>query len=140
MLLGRRFDFAVGAERFDHHFHDFVAFFDVSHFAAAEQDTDLDFVFMLQELLGLANLGANIFVTGFGSQADFLGLGVRLTGVLLFVLVVLVFAVIHDSANGGPFVGSDLDKIQAGIASPFERLFGGDNPQLLAVFADDPDG
>ena len=50
MLLRRCFHFADFAERLDHHLHDLAAFLDVGHFTSAEQDADLHFVFVLQEL------------------------------------------------------------------------------------------
>ena len=135
MLLRSRFDFAKLAQGFDHHFHDLVPLFDVSHFASAEQDADLHFILVLQKLLRLAKFGTNIFLAGLGPKTNLFRLGMRLPGVLLFVLVVLVLAVIHDSADGGPLVGGHFHKIQTRIASPLESLLGGNDSQLLSHFA-----
>ena len=56
MLLRLGFDLAMFAEHFDDVLHDLASFFDVGHFAAAEENTDLDLVFVLEKLFGLANL------------------------------------------------------------------------------------
>lgn len=137
MLLGSRFDFAKLTQGSDHHFHDLVPFFNVSHLASAEQNADLHFILVLQKFFCLAKLGANIFLTSLGPKTNLFRLGVRLPGVLLFVLVVLVLAVIHDSADRGPLVGGDFHKIQARIASPLESLLCGNDSQLLSLFAHD---
>ena len=140
MLLRTRFHFAKLAKRFDHHRHDLMAFLDVGHFTSAEQDADLHFIFVLQELFRPTDLRANVFFPGLGAKTNFLGLGMRLTSVLFLVLVVLILAVIHDSADRRSLVRRHLDKIQACIASPFEGDFSGNDPQLLAFFAHNPDG
>ena len=140
MLLWRCFHFANFAQRLDHHLHDLAAFFDVGHFTTAEQHADLHFVLVLEKFLSLPDLGADVFLTRFGPQPNFLGLGVSLTRVLFLVLVVLVFAVIHDAANRRPLIGRYFDKIQARVASPFESFLGRNDSELLAFLADDPNG
>ena len=140
MLLRLGFNLAVFTQRLDHHFHDLVPFLDVSHFPASKEDTDLHFVLVLQELFGLPDFRPDVFLTRFWTETNFLRLGVRVTRVLLFVLVVFVFAVVHDATYGGPFIGGHFDKIQTRISSPFESLLGRDDPQLLSLFAHDPNG
>lgn len=140
MLLRLCFHFAEFAERFNHHFHDLATFLDVSHFTATEQHADLNLVFVLEELFGLPNLGADIFLTGLGPQANLFGLGMRLTRVLFLVLVVLVFAVVHDAANWRSLIRGDLHKIKACVAGPLQSFFGGNDTELLAFFAHNPNG
>ena len=124
------------AQHFDDHLHDLAALFDVSHFAASEQHADLDLVLVLQEFFGLANLGANVFVTGLWTQANFLRLGVSLSRVFLLVLVVFEFAVIHDSANWRTFARGDLDKIKSRIAGTLQSIISRNDSELFSVFAD----
>ena len=140
VLLRRGFHLAVFAKHFDHGLHDLAAFLDVSHFATTEQHTDLDLVFVLQEFFGLPDFRTNILVAGFGSQSNFFRLRVRMSFVGLFVLVVLVLAVIHDSADGWPLVGGHFDKIQTGVLARSSACFGRENPKLFAVFTDDTNG
>ena len=58
---------------------------------------------------------------------------------LLLVSLVLVFAVVHDTTNGGILVWSNLDQIQISISSTSERVVGSNDPQLLAVLRHDAD-
>ncbi len=140
VLLWLGFNLANGAERFDDHLHHLLAFLDVGHLATTEQHADLDFVFVLEEFLGLTNLGTNVLFASLGAKTNFFRLGVRLPGVLFLVLVVLVFAVIHDSANRRTLVRGNFDEIQSGVASTLKGVVGGDDPQLLAFLADYPNG
>ena len=59
---------------------------------------------------------------------NFFGFGVSLARVLLFILVVLVFAVIHDSANRRALVGSDFNQIQTRISGSLKSLLGWNDP------------
>ena len=54
------FDLSELDEVSDHSFHHFATFFDVSHFAATEEDRDLDLIFVLKKALGLTDLGIDI--------------------------------------------------------------------------------
>jgi hypothetical protein len=45
-------------------------------------------------------------------------------------------AVILDAADGGNCIGRDLDQIKAALAGNSERLKGGQDAELLAVFVD----
>ena len=78
----------------------FLAFVDMGLFAAAEDDGDLHLVFVLQESLRLIELELNVVVARLGPQANFLELGlVAVTFVFFLVLLVFVFAEVHDPAN-----------------------------------------
>ena len=70
VLLWPCFHFAKLTKSLDHHFHDLVPLFDVSHFTATEQDTHLDLVLVLKELLSLTKFGADIFLTSFRSKSN----------------------------------------------------------------------
>ena len=115
MLSGRGFKFADFHEFRDDALHHFSAFLDVRHLATAKQHSDLHFVFVLEETLRLFHLEFDIMVAGLRSQPDFFRFRVMSAPTLLLVLFVLVFAVVHDAANRGIFVGGDFDQIQLRI-------------------------
>jgi hypothetical protein len=54
-------------------------------------------------------------------------------------LVVAVLAVVHDAADGGPGGGRNLDEIEAEVSGLGEGVVGGDDAELVAVGADEPD-
>ena len=55
-------------------------------------------------------------------------------------MLVLPLAVVHDAADGGPFSRRNFDEVLSRFGGDLESLVGGDDPDLLAVFADQPDG
>ena len=55
-------------------------------------------------------------------------------------LLVAELAVVHDLADRRPFVGGDLDQVEAGLAGHLQGLGGRDDAELLAVGADQADG
>src|SRR5688572_32110220 len=59
----------------------------------------------------------------------------RLVG--LFLLLVLVLAEIHDSADARPFVGRDLDQIEIGLASFGDSLIDRQNSELFTSRSND---
>jgi hypothetical protein len=82
-------------------------------------------------------------LAGFWPNPDFLGpavVDVSLVAVLAFLLLVLVFAVIHDSANGRSLSRSDLDQVHVRFAGNANGLFRTDDAQLFTVRRDDSDG
>ena len=125
---------------FDHHFHDLVTFFDVRHFTPTERGHSPELCPCAQGTFSAWRSLVRI------SSWPVLGRS-RISFVFvcdcpvffLFVLVVLVFTVIHDSANWRPLIGGHFNKIQAGIASPLEGLLCGNDPQLLTQLAHYPD-
>ena len=62
-----------------------------------------------------------------------------LGGAFALFLLVEEAAVILDAADGRNRVGRNLDQVEAALAGDFERLKGGQNAQLFAVFVDDAD-
>ena len=117
MLLRLSFDFAYVAECFDDHFHDLAAFLDVGHLAAPEQDADLHLILMLQELLRLPDLRADILFARLGAQPDLFCLGVMTVRPILFLpLLVLVLSIVHHAADGWSLTRSYLNQVQARVA------------------------
>ena len=96
----------------------------------------LHFVFMFQETLSLLHLEVDVVRARFGTQADFLGLGVMSVVMSLLFLVVLVLAEIHDSADGRTLVRSDFDQVQIGFSSLIECVLRGDDTQLFTIGRD----
>ena len=140
LLGGRGFDLSVFQQFLDDAVHDLPSLFNVGHFTASEDDGNLYLVLVLQEAFGLFDLKVDVVRTGLGTQTDFLGLGVVKSLALLLLLVVFVFAVIHDSANGRSLVGSDFNQIETGFTCLTHRLVGGDDPQLTTVISNHTDG
>ncbi len=139
-LLWSRFKFAEFEQFLDDVFHHASAFFDVSHFSAAEDDRYLHLVLVLQESNGLFDLKPDIVFTGLGAQSNFFSLAVMAStlAMFLFAFFVFVLPVVHDAAHGRFFIGCDFNQIQPDIASSCERLFGGDDAELFTILADHP--
>lgn len=135
VLLRGGFNFSEFGKFGDHGFHDFPSFFDVSHLTTAEEDRNLDLVFVLQEPAGLSNFGVDVVLTRLGTKANFLGPSLVRVGAVVFLLVlfVLVLAEVHDSANRRLFVGSHLNKIKASLASSTQGVVGRNDAQLSTV-------
>ncbi len=136
-LLHRRgFQFAGGFQQFQNAFENPVPFFDVCQFAAAEHHRHNYLVFMLQETLGLIDLGFDIMIAGFRADPNFLDFGVvRVLLVSLFLLRVFEFAEIHDAANRRLLGRCDFDQIQIQFPCHIQGLFRAQHSQLCSVRA-----
>ena len=118
-----------------------VAFFGVGVFAAAEDDGEDDFVFLGQELFRTVDLGHQVVVANLRADAEFFVLAmVRVPFVLPLLLLVLEFAVIHDSANGRLFLGRDFHKVEAKFFSTLKGFGSFEHAELIAFRTDDADG
>jgi hypothetical protein len=117
-----------------------VAFFGVGVFAAAEDDGEDNLVFLGQELFGSVDLGHQVVVADFGADAEFFVFAVvRVTFVLPLLLLVLEFAVIHDSANGRLLLGRDFHKIEAKFFSTLKGVDSFEDAELVAFRSNDAD-
>ncbi len=98
-------------------------------------------VFVLQETLGLFDFEANIVFTRLGTQTNFLRLAmVSMTlAVFLFALLVLVFAVIHDAANGGFSLGATSTRSKPTSRARANASFRRQDTELLAFVTDNSD-
>ena len=139
-LSGSGFHLAVFGEFLDCPFHDLAAFLQVSHLTSLEDDRNLDLVLLFQELLGPFHLEVDVMGIGLGSQANFFQLDV--VGALrrFLLAIVLVLAVIHDSADGRFFGRCNLHEIQAEFSCFFQSFFGSNNSQLGSVISNDSYG
>ncbi len=141
LLRNRRFDFADVFQLIDDHLDHTATLVNVDDFATTKHHGDLDLIPTGQEGPRLLDLEPDIMVSRFGSQADFFGPGVMdLAVVVLFALLVLVFAVVHDAANGRLLVGGHFHQVQATLLGNLHRLFGRQDTQLFAFIRDNTDG
>ena len=120
---------------------DFHAEFLVSHFAATELEVDFHLVALVEELLGVADLGVIIVVVDIDAEFDFLD---ATRGVLLFFFllgqVITELAKIQKATNGGLRIGSDLNEIKPETTGLAKSLIGAQNTELLVSYSvDDPD-
>src|SRR5438874_9372707 len=106
--------------------------------AAAKDDGDNDLVLVLQKALRLLDLEIDVVLARLGPQADFLGLCVMRRLMRLLLLLVLVFAEIHDSADARPLVRRDLDQIEVRLAGLRNRLIDRQNSELFTSWSNDP--
>ena len=114
----------------------------VGHLAAAEENGQLDLVSGVEELGSLAPLRFQVVVVDLGPDADLFQFdGVLVAARLAFLAALLVakLAVVHEPTHGGHGIGSHLDQVEATLARHLERIEGGNDADLLAVFVDQPD-
>ena len=112
--LGLHVDMTHGREVFLHPQHDGHAQFLVRHLASAELQLHFELVPLVEELLGVADLGQVIVVVDVDAEFDLFD---RAPGVRFFVLLLLgqlvaVFAEIDDAANGRVRIGRHFDEIE----------------------------
>ncbi len=119
----------------------FVAFFGVGVFAAAEDDGEDYLVLLGQELFGAVDLGHQVVVANLGADAELFVLAVvRVAFVLPLLLLVLEFAEVHDAANGRLLLGRDFHKVEAEVFGALQGFGGFENAELIAFRTDDADG
>ena len=111
----------------------------VSHFTAAEANSDLNAVALSQELLGIAQLGVEIADVDTGGHTDFLDFDNMLVLFRFFLalgLLELELTVVHELANGRDSVGRDLDQVQTGLIGAVLSLGSRHDAELLTGVAD----
>jgi hypothetical protein len=80
-------------------------------------------------------------VADFGADAElFVFAVVRVAFVLPLLLLVLEFAVIHNSANGRLFLRCDFHKVEAKIFGTLEGVDSFEDAELVAFRSNDTDG
>jgi len=105
----------------------------VRHLSPAKDHGNLDLVLVLEESDRLPNFRTDIVFTGFGSKSNFFGFGLVGTLSRLLTLLVLVFAEIHDSADGGLFIGCNFNQVEPSIAGTVQSFVGGDDTILSTI-------
>jgi hypothetical protein len=125
---------------FDQTLDQLVAFVDVGVFAASENDRKDDLILLFQEFLRPVDLGHEIVIANFRAQAEFLVLTVvRMALMLPLLLLVLEFAVIHDTANGRLFLRRHFHKVESYIAGSLKCFTRVEDAEHGAVLSDDSD-
>lgn len=81
---------------------------------------------MHQELARPPHFDPDVVVTRLGPNSDLLDFDLMSVGAMLpFLLLILELAKVHDPADGRPFAGSDLHKIQPRSSSLRYRFVDG---------------
>ena len=138
MLLDRRRFFGCHSDIFEQGHSQFGQ----RDFTASEYHGNLDFVFSVDELLYMADLGLQIMFAGLRADLYFFDLkrALFLFGfLLLFGLFVPVTPIVHDLTYGRAGTGRNFYQIQTKFSRRFKRLSGRDNPDLVAIGVYDSD-
>lgn len=109
----------------------------VCHFATAEAQRNLDFVFFLQKARHIAQLDLVIVFVSTWPELDFLDLNLLLLEFLLMLtllFLVLEFAVVHDSANRRLRHRSNLNQINPRLFGQLQSLTDGRDSERLTFF------
>jgi hypothetical protein len=113
----------------------------VAHLASPELHGDLYPVALVQELPRSSQLGPQVVDVDLDPKPDLLErLRLLLSLCLAFALLqlVLVLAVVEDSAHWWNRGGSDLDEIESLLLGQRQSLRGWQDAELLTLFVDDP--
>src|SRR6185312_1196342 len=109
--------------------------------AAAEHDRHLDLVVVLEEALDVAFLGRIVVRRDLRPQLDFADVDLLLvlaSLLLLLLLLVFVLRVVEQTGHRRLRTGRHLDQVEVGLLGAFECVVDLDDPELLAVGADQP--
>jgi hypothetical protein len=103
----------------------------------AKFDGDAHLVPLGQKLFGVTHFELVIVITDAHPHADLFELRAVLTAFFgLLALLILVFAIVHNSANRRASIGSDFNKIQFGGFRHFNCLGRFDNAKLFTFLID----
>ena len=114
----------------------------MGHFAAFEDDADVDFVSVFDELFGFLGLGLDVVLPNGDVELDFLELGllrVLLEFAILLLLLETVFAVVEDLADGRVGVRGDAEQVEVISGGEGVGLAGTHPPKILAFRANHHD-
>lgn len=109
------------------------------HLTTAEQDVYLNLVVMLEEFLGLLDLGIDIVIAGLGANSDFFEFLLVCFLMAFLGLGVFELPIVHDFAHGRSLFVGHLNQIESCFASHFERLRSRDDAVLLALSSNKSD-
>lgn len=142
---GARFDFDFGniAQTGGDVLHLFEGQIAVGHFPATEEHGELDFVAVVEEIAGAVDLDAQVVVVDFGTDADFLELGLLGVGasfLLFFALLVFPLAIVHDLADRGLGLGCDFHEIKARVECPLLGFVEVGHTDLFVLIVDESNG
>ena len=109
-------------------------------FTASEEHGHLAAIAILEERADVLEFGLVVMFVRLGTHLDFLDLHDSLTlfrVLLLFLLLVLELAVVHDAADRRRGVGRNLHQVTANFAGHGNGLIALQNTQLFPFRADD---
>ena len=118
---------------------DLVAEVAMGHLAAFEAEAGFDLVAIAEEADGLIFLGLVVMLVDGDGELDFLDdddLLLLASGAVALVLLVQVFAVVLDLADGRNGVGRDLDEVEGLFAGHLQGLKRGHDAELFTIFVD----
>jgi hypothetical protein len=114
----------------------------VSHFTSPEPDRQFNFVARVEEPRRLAALRFKVMSPDLRPEPDLLQIDhMLMSSRLAFfpALFVPISAEIHQPANRWYRVGRNFDEIEPPVSRHFESIAGGNYPDLLPLFVNQPD-
>ena len=114
----------------------------VHDLAAPEDDDELALVALRQEAPDVLHLEVEVVLVGLRAELDLLQDDRRLVlarSLFLLRRLVLELPEVHDLANRRHGARVDLDQLEARLVGEAQRLLRGDDADLGAIGADDPD-
>ena len=112
----------------------------MGHFTAFEDDADIDFVTILQELTAFLCFGLQVVHANLHVDLDFLelsGLGFTLVFLFGFFLFKSVFAVVEDFAHGRVGVRGNAEEVEVVTGGELICAAGRHMPEVFSVRSDD---
>ena len=132
MLLDRRRFFGCDSDFFEQRHPQFGQ----CDFATSEYYGNFDFVFSIDKLLYMADLGLQIMLAGLRAHLYFFNLKralFLLCFLFFFGLFVPVSSIVHDLTYGRTGIGRNFYQVQTKFSCRFKRLSGRNNPDLVAI-------
>lgn len=121
---------------------DLISKIPMSHLTAFEAEGSLDLIAFVQKADGLVLLRLIVvFINRNGELHLFDGDDLLLFpgGAFTLILLVEIFAVVLDLADGRNGIRGYLDQVERALSCQFQRFEGGHDAELFAVFIDNPD-
>ena len=107
--------------------------------ASAEEDCGFHFGAFLEEFPGVLQFELEVVLVGIGAETDFLEdnlSGVRFHLLRLLALLVQIFLIVQDLADGGIGLGADLHQIKFELIGNLHRLRDGIDALLRDIVPD----
>ena len=114
----------------------------MEHLASAEEYSELHLMSLFEKFVGVLQLGVQIVLVGFRSQADFLEGHTVLMAFLSSVtylpfLLVKILAIIHYAAYWRVGVWRDFNKVESRVLGTSQCLVSFNYPHLIVLFVDE---
>ena len=114
----------------------------MEHLASAEEYSELHLMSLFEKFVGVFQLGVQIVLVSFRSQADFLEGHTVMEALLssityLSFLLVKILAIIHYPAYGRVGVWRDFNKVESRVLGTSQCLVSFNYPHLIILFVDE---